>query len=236
MTVVMADAPVLIAGSCSYSNMQQPLEQVEEWVAAAGGGVERAAAEEAAGGAVTLSVTDALLPEFCELRWCVAPCAPRPARLGSRASACVCAFSQCVLAQCAAHAMCALCSFGSAGVLALASTCKWYADGLKRKVRCATAIVAWPRERAMLYVLRSRAWSSCHIGGMPAPHQTVTETSQDDANQRFWALAVDDAEASLSLNMYFCKYMAKGMIVSVVEYQSRGMPHAHHLLWSYDSD
>ena len=87
MTVVMADAPVLIAGSCSYSNMQQPLEQVEEWVAAAGGGFERAAAEEAAGGAVTLNVTDALLPEFCELRRCVARRGPAP--LGSRASACV---------------------------------------------------------------------------------------------------------------------------------------------------
>ena len=41
---------------------------------------------------LTLNVTDALLPELCELRWCVAPCAPRPAQLVPHASACVSAF------------------------------------------------------------------------------------------------------------------------------------------------
>ena len=83
LSAAIFDAPVLIADSCLCSNVQQPLEQVEVWVAAVGGGFERGAAEEAAGGAVTLSVTDALLPELCELRWCIwGTCAARLACLG----------------------------------------------------------------------------------------------------------------------------------------------------------
>ena len=59
---------MLAAAEFSRSNV---LDQVEEWVAATGTQRVRkqGAAEEAAGGAVTLSVTDALLPELCELRW-----------------------------------------------------------------------------------------------------------------------------------------------------------------------
>ena len=36
-----------------------------------------------------------------------------------------------------------VCSFGSAGILALASTCKVFAIGLKPVVRRASALVAW---------------------------------------------------------------------------------------------
>ena len=134
--------------------------------------------------------------------------------------------------MCGSRNVCGLCSFGSAGILTLAITCKTYAVGLKHEVRRATAIIAWPRERGMLYVIRSRVRSSCRMFDMPAPHQTVTETSHGDDDQFFLARAVDDAVASLSLSF-------------VVEHQSRGMLHAHcglialwhascmpHALWS----
>ena len=73
----MAAAPLLFATSWSHSNVQQPMEQVEQWAAAAGGGFQLEAAHDLPGGA-DMSATVALLPELCNFRRCVLrsePCA-----------------------------------------------------------------------------------------------------------------------------------------------------------------
>ena len=57
------------------------------------------------------------------------------------------------------------CSFGSAGILALASTSKLYAAGLKHEVRRAMAIVLWRlhmSELWHLYASKSPLW--CDFG------------------------------------------------------------------------
>ena len=65
----MAAAPLLFATSWSHSNVQQPMEQVEQWAAAAGGGFQLEAAHDLPG--ADMSATVALLPELCNFRRCV---------------------------------------------------------------------------------------------------------------------------------------------------------------------
>ena len=161
---------------------------------------------------LTLNVTDALLPELCELRWCVAPCAPRPAQLVPHASACVSAFGLlCVLLRnvCGSREVCGLCSFGSAGILTLATTCKTYAVGLKHEVRRATAIVVWRPSFSdvccgciIRYVAKSDSMHAWHL-----------------------LLGVDDDDMPELI------FSDAPVVLSVSEHQSRGAVHTHVIVW-----
>ena len=109
-------------------SVQLPAEQVEAWTATSDGGFRCAGRAERI---VPCSVADTLVPELCTMRL----------------FACLTARTH--LPHCARLTLAAAInsrpsSFGSAGIVALSATCKWYAGGLKDEVRRATSIVLHP--------------------------------------------------------------------------------------------
>jgi len=77
----------------------------------------------------------------------------------------------CSVADTLVPELCTMRLFGSAGIVALSATCKWYAGGLKDEVRRATSIVLHPHRRAamtgILYVWKSRSrgqWEQSDVG------------------------------------------------------------------------
>ena len=136
-------------------SVQLPAEQVEAWTATSDGGFRCAGRAERI---VPCSVADTLVPELCTMRL----------------FACLTARTH--LPHCARLTLAAAInsrpsSFGSAGIVALSATCKWYAGGLKDEVRRATSIVLHPHRRAamtgILYVWKSRSrglWEQSDVG------------------------------------------------------------------------
>ena len=102
-----------------------------------------------------------------------------------------------------------MCSFGSAGILTLATTCKTYAVGLKHEVRRATAIVVWRPSFSdvccgciIRYVAKSDSMHAWHL---------LLGVDDDDMPE----LIFSDAPVVLSVN----------------EHQSRGAVHTHVIVW-----
>ena len=106
--------------------------------------------------------------------------------------------------------ICGLCSFGSAGILTLATTCKTYAVGLKHEVRRATAVVVWrPSYSDVLrYIAKYVAKTdiSWHL------LRCLLRLSDDDDDD-------DDMPELIDLDT--------DVELTVTEHQSRGAVHTH---------
>ena len=115
---------------------------------------------------------------------------------------------------CGSREVCGLCSFGSAGILTLATTCKTYAVGLKHEVRRATAIVVWrPSYSDMLrYIIR---------------YVAKTDT------MHAWLLGVDDGDMPelISVNEHQSRGAVHAHVIvwpHVIVYDECGMLHPHY--------